>query len=410
MIAAPQHVTIIGGGQAASQLVASLRGDGFTGGLRLIGEEPHLPYQRPPLSKKFLAGEAGIEAVTLRPREMYEKEGAELILGVRVEAVDRAGRKLTLSDGRSFDYDALVLATGTRARPLPVPGAGLAGVHVLRGIDDSLALKAALTPEKRLVVIGGGYVGLEAAATAVKLGAQVTVIEAMPRLMARVASPELADHMLAVHRDNGVTVMLSTPVTALRGSGRIGVDAVMIRDGAPVPADIVLVGIGAIANTELAEAAGLAVSNGITVDEYMRTSDPAIFAIGDCANHPSRFTGGRLRLESVQGAVDQAVCASRTLLGKPEAYGAVPWFWSDQYDERLQMAGVPGADDETVVRRYDDPRQFAVWRLRDGRLTGVEAANSSKDYMAGRRLIESGAPVTAARLADPSVGAKQLLA
>lgn len=410
MTALPQHVTIIGGGQAASQLVASLRGEGFAGGIRLIGDEPHLPYQRPPLSKKFLSGEAGNDAVTLRPRETYDKEKAELILGVRVDAVDRAGRKLLLADGRSLDFDALVLATGARARPLPVPGAGLAGVHLLRGIDDSLALQAAIKPEKRLVVIGGGYVGLEAAATAAKLGAHVTVIEAMPRLMARVASPELADYMQAVHLDNGVKMLLSTAVTALRGSGRTGVDGVMIKDGAPVPADIVLVGIGSIANTELAEAAGLAVSNGITVDEYMRTSDAAILAIGDCANHPSRYTGGRLRLESVQGAVDQAVTAARTLLGKLEPYAAVPWFWSDQYDERLQMAGVPGADDEKVVRRYDDPRQFAVWRLCDGKLTGVEAANSSRDYMAGRRLIESGAPVSAARLADPTVGAKQLLA
>ena len=405
-----KHVTIIGGGQAAGQLVVSLRSDGFSGGIRLIGEEPHLPYQRPPLSKKFLSGEAGIDAVTLRPRDVYDKDHAELVLGVSVQSIDRTSRKLTLADGRVFDFDVLVLATGARARPLPAPGAGLSGVHVLRGIDDSLALKAALAPGKRLAVIGGGYVGLEAAATATKLGASVTVIEAMPRLMARVASPELADHMLAVHQDNGVIVRLSTSVTALRGSGRSGVDAVVVEHGPPVAADIVLVGIGAIANTELAQAAGLDVANGITVDSFMRTSDPAILAIGDCANHPSRFAGGRLRLESVQGAVDQAITASRTICGKPEAYDKVPWFWSDQYEERLQMAGVAGADDATVLRRYDDPRQFAVWRVRDGRLTSVEAVNSSKDYMAGRRLIESGAPVDTARLADPAVGAKQLLA
>ena len=406
----PQHVTIIGAGHAAGQLVSSLRSGGFTGGIRLIGEEPHLPYQRPPLSKKFLAGEANIDAVTLLPREVYDKESVELLLGARVESIDRPAHKLQLADGRSFDYDALVLATGTRARQLPVPGAGLSGVHVLRGVDDSLALKAALIAGKRLVVIGGGYVGLEAAATAAKLGVHVAVIEAMPRLMARVASPELAAHMLAVHTANGVDVRLATAVKALRGSGRIGVDAVVVENGDPVPADIVLVGIGAIPNVELAAAAGLAVANGIVVDEFMRTSDESILAIGDCANHLSRFTGGRLRLESVQGAVDQAVTAAKTLTGKMEPYGAVPWFWSDQYDERLQMAGVPGPDDTTVVRRYADPRQFAIWRTRDGRLTAVEAANSSKDYMAGRRLIESGAPVSPERLADPAVGAKQLLA
>ncbi len=406
----PTHITVIGGGQAASQLVASLRQEGFTGGIRLIGEEPHLPYQRPPLSKAFLAGEEGIDHVILRPRETYEKEHIELMLGVRVDAIDRVARKLLLSDARTLDFDALVLATGTRARPLPVPGAGLAGVYVLRGVDDALALQGAIASGKRLAVIGGGYVGLEAAATATKLGAHVTVIEAMPRLLARVASPELSAHMLAVHRAHGVDVRLATSVSHLIGSGRSGVDAVAVAHGAPIPADVVLVGIGAIANVEIAAAAGLTVNNGIVVDDFMRTSDPAIYAIGDCANHPSRFSGGRLRLESVQGAVDQAVTAAKALTGKDEPYTAVPWFWSDQYDERLQMAGVPAADDATVVRRYPDAKQLTVWRLRGDRLTGVEAVNASKDYMAGRRLIDSGKPVDAARLEDPAVGAKQLLA
>ena len=406
----PTHITIVGGGQAASQLVASLRLEGFTGGIRLIGEEPHLPYQRPPLSKAFLSGEEGIDRVILRSRETYEKEHVELLLGVRVDAIDRTKRTLLLSDGRTLDFDALVLATGTRARPLPVPGAGLAGVFVLRGIDDALALQAAITAGKRMAVIGGGYVGLEAAATASKLGAHVTVIEAMPRLLARVASPELSAHMLAVHRAHGVDVRLGAAVSHLIGSGRTGVDAVAVQNGPPLSADIVLVGIGAIANVEIAAAAGLTVDNGIVVDEFMRSSDPAIYAIGDCANHPSKFSGGRLRLESVQGAVDQAVTAAKTLTGKQEPYAAVPWFWSDQYDERLQMAGVPATGDATVVRRYPDTKQLTVWRLRGDRLTGVEAVNASKDYMAGRRLIDSGKPVEAARLEDPAVGAKQLLA
>jgi 3-phenylpropionate/trans-cinnamate dioxygenase ferredoxin reductase component len=303
-----------------------------------------------------------------------------------------------------------VIATGTRARPLPVPGAGLAGVYVLRGIDDALALQGAIKPGKRLAVIGGGYVGLEAAATAKKLGADVTVIEAMPRLLARVATPELSAHMLGVHQAHGVDVKLSTAVSHLIGSGRTGVDAVAVQHGPAIPADIVLVGIGAIPNVEIAAAAGLTVNNGIVVDAFMRTSDPAIYAIGDCANHPSKFTGGRLRLESVQGAVDQAQTAAKALVGKDEPYTAVPWFWSDQYDERLQMAGVPAPDDATVIRRYPDAKQLTVWRMRGDRLTGVEAVNASKDYMAGRRLIDSGKPVEAARLEDPAVGAKQLLA
>ena len=406
----PGHITVVGAGHAAGQLVASLRTEGYAGAVRVIGDEPHLPYQRPPLSKKFLSGEVGLEAVTFRPRDYYEHERVELLLGSKVKAIDLGSGKLTLDNGAALDFEQLVLATGTRARPLPVPGAGLDGVLMLRSIDDSLALRAAIAPGKRMAVIGGGYVGLEAAATGLKLGASVTVVEAMPRLMARVASPELADHMLAVHRRHGVDVRLSTLVTHLRGSGRSGVDAVMVEHGPPIEADIVLVGIGAIPNTELATAMGLAVANGIVVDEFMRTSQPSVLAIGDCANYPDRFTGGRMRLESVQGAVDQAVTAARTLLGRLEPYDKAPWFWSDQFDERLQMAGVPRPDDQRIVRRYDDPRQFAVWSLRGGKLTGVEAVNSSKDYMAGRRLIESGAPVTPERLADPAVGAKQLLA
>ena len=410
MTAVPKHITIIGGGQAASQLVASLRQDGFTGGIRLIGEEPQLPYQRPPLSKAYLSGEESLEHVILRPRATYEKEHVELILGTRVDAIDRIARRLLLADGRDVDFDALVIATGARARPLPVPGAGLRGVHLLRSVADADALRGELKPGKRIVVIGGGYVGLEAAATARKLGAEVTVVEAMHRLMARVATPELAAHMLDVHRAHGVTVRLGTGVTHLRGSGQTGVDAVMIAGHEAIPADAVLVGIGAIANVELAAAAGLTVDNGIVVDEFLRTADPSILAIGDCCNHPNPHAGGRLRLESVQGAVDQAVTASKTLTGKAEPYKAVPWFWSDQYEERLQMAGVPAANDETAVRRYPDGKSFSIWRLRGGRITGVEAVNASKDYMAGRRLIDAGRRVPVALLTDPSVGAKQLLA
>lgn len=403
------HITIVGAGHGAGQLVASLRSEGFKGGIRLIGEERHLPYQRPPLSKKFLSGEAGIDAVTLRPREFYDKEGVDLVLGVRAEAIDRTSSTVTLADGRTFEYEALVLATGTRARPIPVPGARLERIQMLRGIDDSLALKELLASPRRVVVVGGGYVGLEVAASAHKLGSRVVVVEALPRLMARVASPELAAYVLGVHRANGVDVRLSTGVKAFQGSGASGVTGVAV-EGEVIPADVVIVGIGALPNSEIAAAAGLAVDNGILVDELMQTSDPRILAIGDCACHPSRFTPtGRVRLESVQGAVDQAVTAAKTLTGKREPYDRVPWFWSDQYEERLQMAGLPQPDDATVVRRYPDPRQLAVFRVRGGRLTAVEAVNSGKDYMAGRRLIEMGTPVSPERLADPAVGAKQLL-
>ena len=406
----PSHVTIIGAGHGAGQLVASLRTEGFAGGIRLIGDELHLPYQRPPLSKAFLKGEAGIEAVTLRPQEFYDKSNVELILGLRAQAIETATRSVHLSDGRRLSYDMLVLATGTRARALPIPGASLRGIHTLRTIEDSLALKTGLRPGARLAVVGGGYIGLEVAASAKKLGASVIVLEALERLMGRVASPVMSEHFLKVHREHGVDVRLATAVEAFRGSGHSGVEAVVVRGGAAIPVDIVLVGIGAVPNTELAETAGLASANGITVDDFMHTSDPHILAIGDCCNHPSLFTGGRLRLESVQGAVDQAHTAARTIAGKPAPYDKVPWFWSDQYDEKLQIAGLPMVDDETIVRRHPDPRHLSVFHLRSGRLTAVESVNSGKDYMTGRRLMESKAAIRADRLADPAAGLKELTA
>jgi 3-phenylpropionate/trans-cinnamate dioxygenase ferredoxin reductase subunit len=405
----PKHVTIIGAGQAAAQLVAALHSERFDGEIRLIGDEPHLPYQRPPLSKAFLKGEVGIETVTLRPAEFYAQHRTELITGLAATAIDRNAQTVTLADGRRFDYEALVIATGTRARQLPVPGAKLAGILTLRTIEDALTLQAGLKPGRRIVIIGGGYIGLEVAASARKLGASVTVIEALDRLMARVASPEMSAYFLEVHRNNGVDVRLSTAVEGFRGSGRSGVEAVLARGGA-VEADLVLVGIGAVPNVELAQQAGLAVDNGILVDAQMRTSDPAILAIGDCCNHPSRFTGGRLRLESVQGAIDQANTAAKTLTGVETAYDKVPWFWSDQYDEKLQIAGLPQPGDETIVRRHDDPRPFAVFHLRAGRLTAVEAVNAARDYMTGRRIMEAGGKVRRELLSDPKAGVKELMA
>lgn len=407
MPVALKDVTIIGGGQAAAQLAVSLRAEGFAGGVRIIGDEAHLPYQRPPLSKKFLMREAGADALTLKPRETYDKDGVELVLGQTVTSIDAAGKMVTLADGRVLTSDAIVLATGTRARHIVCPGANLSGICSLRTIDDCLTLQERLAPEHRLVVVGGGYIGLEVAASARKLGASVTVIETVDRLMARVVSPDVSRHYADVHRGHGVDLKLGAGVTAFRGTDRV--EAVVLADGSEVAADTVLVGIGAVPNVELAQAAGLAIDNGIKVDAFMRTSAPDIYAIGDCTNHPNPFAGGAaIRLESVQNAIDQAHTAAKAICGKLEPYSKVPWFWSDQYDQHLQIAGLSAPGDELIRRQHGTPGQFAVFRVRDGKLAAVEAVNSAKDYMTGRRLMEAGGKVRVDRLADPAAGLKDL--
>lgn len=402
-----KQITIVGAGQAAAQLAVSLRAEGFTGGIRMIGDEPHLPYQRPPLSKKFLMGEAGPDALTLKPRELYDKDGIELLLGDAVTSIDASAKTVTLADGRVLSADCLVLATGTRARQIACPGADLAGVHTLRTIDDCLELQSRLQAGQRLAVVGGGYIGLEVAASATKLGASATVIETVDRLMARVVSPDVSEYFADVHRGHGVDLRLGASVTAFRGTGTV--EAVVLGDGSEIAADTVLVGIGAVPNLELAKAAGLAVANGITVDATMCTSAAGVYAIGDCTFHPNPFAGGNVRLESVQNAIDQAHTAAKTICGKSEPYNRVPWFWSDQYDQHLQIAGLSAPGDELIRRQHEAPQQFAVFRLRAGRLAAVEAVNSAKDYMTGRKLLESGGAVRSERLADPAAGLKDLL-
>jgi 3-phenylpropionate/trans-cinnamate dioxygenase ferredoxin reductase component len=411
------NVTIVGAGHGGGLLTGILRSEGFAGSIRLIGDEPHLPYQRPPLSKKILSGEEGMETATLRLREVYDAERAELMLGERVARIDRGTKTVHLASGASFDYGMLILATGTRARTLTLPGSTLGNIVTLRTLEDCQSLQARLKAPlgqnagghpHRLVVVGGGYIGLEVAATARKLGADVTVLEAMPRLMARVATPVISDYFADLHRAKGVDLRLGTGVRGF--TGPYTVSAVELDDGTSVPADTVLVGVGAIPNTELAAAAGLAVDNGIVVDAHMRTSDPAILAIGDCTNHPSPFAGRSLRLESVQNAADQAHTAALTVVGKPADYNKVPWFWSDQYDDALQIAGLPANTHDLVVRLHPDPKKFAIFHLSGGRLRAVEAVNASKDYMIGRRLMEQhGGAVKAERLADPAAGLKDLM-
>jgi 3-phenylpropionate/trans-cinnamate dioxygenase ferredoxin reductase subunit len=399
-------VVIVGAGQAASQLTASLRGEGFAGAITIVGEEPYIPYQRPPLSKAFLAGELARERLFIKPDEFYTEAKCKLVLNTRAVAIDRTRKTVKLADGHELAYSLLALTTGSRVRKLALPGADLPGVFYLRGIADVEQLQARVAPGKRLAIIGAGYIGLEVAAVTTKRGMKVTVIEALSRVMARSASAEISAFYEGFHRKAGVDIHCSAKLDAIEQQGA----ALALKTSAgTVLADTVLIGVGIVPNAELAVEAGLAVDNGIVVDEHARTSDPAIYAVGDCCNLPCAFaSNGRVRLESVQNAIDQAKHAAAAMCGKPKAYKEVPWFWSDQYDLKLQIAGLAAAGDRTVVRGNPADRSFAVFHLRQGAIAAVEAVNAAPEYMMGRRLIAARAQVAPERLADKTIPMKDM--
>jgi 3-phenylpropionate/trans-cinnamate dioxygenase ferredoxin reductase subunit len=399
-------VVIVGAGQAASQLVTSLRSEGFAGAITMIGEEPYIPYQRPPLSKAFLAGELARERLFIKPEEFYADAKCAVRLNTRVTAIDRPAKTVKLADGGTVPYSVLAIATGSRIRKLALPGADLPGCFYLRGIADVEQLQGKIVAGKRLVVIGAGYIGLEVAAVATKRGLKVTVLEAMPRVMARATCPEVSAFYEDVHRKAGVDIRCNTKIDGIERNG----DALSIKTSAgAVAADFVLIGVGIVPNVELAAEAGLKVENGITVDQNARTSDPSIYAIGDCCNLPcTHAPTGWVRLESVQNAIDQAKHAAAAICGKPKPYNEVPWFWSDQYDLKLQIAGLATPQDQIVVRGDPAQRSFAAFHLRDGAIVAVEAVNAAPEYMMGRRLIAARARVAPERLADKAVPMKDM--
>ena len=398
---------IIGAGQAGCQAAATLRAERFTGDIVMIGEESHPPYQRPPLSKKYLMGELAAERLDLRPRKFYDDQKITLKLGLRATALDVAARQVALADGTVQPYAKLLLATGTRARPLTIPGADLQGIFYLRTLADVDLLRPSVAAGKHVVLLGGGFIGLEVAAVTAKLGCTVTVVEMAPRLMGRAVSEAVSQFYLDEHRKAGVTVYLDTASVAIEGQdGRA--TGVTLSNGKTVPADIVLVGIGALPNDELARAAGLACGNGIMVDEFGATSDPNVFSAGDCADHPNPFAKGRFRLESVQNAIDQAKYAAKAMMGNKTPYHEVPWFWSDQYDLKLQMAGLPIGHDMTVLRGEPESRSFSVFYLAHGKVIAVETINAIPEYMIGRKLIAAQTPVDPAKIADTSIPIKTL--
>ncbi|MBS0367392.1 MAG: FAD-dependent oxidoreductase [Proteobacteria bacterium] len=402
-----EHVVIVGGGQAAVQAVDVLRRKGFKGELSLVGEEPTLPYQRPPLSKKYLSGALERERLAIRPETYYAGHAVKTWLGRRAVQIERAAQRLRLDDGSTLPYDALLLATGSLPRPLPAPGVELAGVHFLRTMADADRIRAQWADARNVVVIGGGYIGLETAATARGLGKEVTVIEMADRVMNRVTSPELSAFYEAEHARHGVRIVNNEKVQELRGdAGRVR--SVITASGAEHPADVVIVGVGVLPADQLAREAGLACDNGILSDEHCRTSDPNIYAAGDCANHPNRHYGRRMRLESVDNAFEQAGTAALNILGDVTPHDKLPWFWSDQYDLKLVIVGVCTGYDTAVLRGSPAQRSFSVCYLRDGEFIAIDTVNAPKDQIAARKLIGAHGRPDSARLADPSVALKDL--
>jgi 3-phenylpropionate/trans-cinnamate dioxygenase ferredoxin reductase subunit len=403
------RVLIIGAGHAGGTAAALLRQYGHEGPIVLAGEEPAAPYQRPPLSKAWLKGEADLEALLLRPESFYEEHGIELRTGVTATAIDPARRTVSFADGTVEPWDALILATGSRARRLAIPGADRPDLMELRTLADAERLKAALGPGRRLAIVGGGYVGLEAAASARALGAEAVVVERMDRVLARVASETLSAFFTARHRSEGVEVLTGAEITAFEDAG------VRLADGRLIEADAVLVGVGALACDELARTAGLECGNGVVVDEHARTSDSAIWAIGDATFRPIPIHGGRRhRLESVPNALEQAKQAASAIVGRAPPTPEVPWFWSDQYEFKLQIAGLPDGADRRIVR--GDPgvigegASFAVFHLEGDRILCVEAVNAPAEFMAGRMMIGKATGVDPVKLADPSVSMKMVAA
>ena len=392
---------IVGAGQAGAQAAQSLRQAGYDGRLVLIGDEVHAPYQRPPLSKKFLAGEVSADRVTLQPEKFYADNTIECLFGSRVATLHAAARKLTLDDGFSIDFDKALIATGSRSRALPLPGADLDGVVSLRSIADVDGMRPRIQPGQRVIIIGAGYIGLEVAAMTRSLGLEVRVVEAAARVMVRTAPEVVSRYFEDLHRANGVELETGVAVEAIaRGAG--GELCVTTSAGA-FAADWVLVAIGGQPNAEIGGDAGLAIDNGIAVDDHCRTSAPGIYAAGDCTSFPSARYGRRLRLESVQNAIDQAKAAALAMLDQGAPYDPVPWFWSDQFETKLQIAGLGQGADEYVVRGDPASGAFAVAHLSAGRMIALDAINAPRDYMHARRLVPTAGAVDLAALADPAV-------
>jgi NADPH-dependent 2,4-dienoyl-CoA reductase/sulfur reductase-like enzyme len=401
-----QSIVIAGAGHAGGRAAEALRAAGHKGPITLIGSERHPPYERPPLSKELLAGASTVEKTYLRPLSWYEEAGIHLHLGAEVREIDARAQRIRLADESELPYDALLLTTGARPRRLPIPGGEGPRVFYLRDIADSLALRERLVPDARIVLIGAGFIGLEIAATAKKRGAAVTVLELAPQVLARVAPPQIADYVADLHRRHGVEILTGKVVTGIEDTG--SELAILTASGERFLADVAAVGIGAVPNAELAQLAGLAVDNGIVVDQFGRSSDPAIFAAGDVTQHFNPLFGRSFRLEAWQNAQNQAIAVAKVMAGGTEPFAEVPWFWTDQFDMNLQTAGPPGPWDQLVWRGEPGERAFTVFHLLEGKPVAATTVNNTRDMRFARMIVGRGQPVDPKALADKSVKLQDL--
>ncbi|WP_186402649.1 NAD(P)/FAD-dependent oxidoreductase [Sphingopyxis sp. P1IMeth2] len=401
-------VLIVGGGHGGAQAAIMLRTQKFAGSIAIVGEEAELPYERPPLSKEYFAGEKEFERIQLRPAKYWDQRDVTMLLGKRVVAVDPAAHRVTTDGGETIGYGKLVWATGGHPRMLPIPGGDLPGVQGVRTRADADAMKAAAETAQQIVVIGGGYIGLEAAAVLTKAGKKVVLLEALDRVLARVAGEDLSRFFEKEHRDHGVDLRLGAQVAAIEGDTHV--TGVRLADGAVIPADLVIVGIGIVPAVEPLLAAGAEGGNGVLVDPLCRTSLPDIYAIGDCAAHANDFAEGAvIRLESVQNANDQANVVAKGICGAEAPYHAIPWFWSNQYDLKLQTAGLSTGHDRAVLRGDPASRSFSVVYLKAGKVIALDCVNATKDYVQGRMLVTAGTAATPEQLADSETPLKELL-
>ena len=401
------EIVVIGSGQAAAQAVVSLKRNEFPGSIKIIGEEGHLPYQRPPLSKDFLLDKYKAERASLKKIEFYEENEIDLILSTRAESINTHHKEITLDDESTINYDRLILATGSRVRKLNVPGSEKTGIYYLRDLDDANALKKQLKKSNKMVVVGAGYIGLEVASVATSLGIEVSVIEMANRVMNRTVDPIISSYYQKLHESHGVKIYLDNGLKEFEGND--SVTTVLCSDGLRLEADIVVVGAGVLPNQEIAIEAGLECDNGIMVNEFGETSDNHIYACGDCTNHPNKSLNTRLRLESVHNAMEQSKTVANTIMGNRDPYDQIPWFWSDQYNHKLQLVGISGEHDEVIMRGLESEQKFLLFYLKESELIAVNAINSSKEFLICRKLVANKVKISSDVIKDQSVNLNNLL-